>query len=1263
MRFCFRAMISAVLCVAALHVPESALAQISSALDYASASNGVITVLVERSSGQFRIEAAGGAPLLFRGEKGVTAYTNVHVLNNTYTTNLLHRSALPAGTIAFPSLRIEELTDRLRLQAVVRKGRDSVLFMQDLIPSLDGDYAYINIVTSVQNLGARALPVGHLLMLDIMIGAVDTVDLITVDGRVTHERDWRGTAVPDQYEATAAGSPFRIRGRLRSATADIPDRFVAGTWQFNGYLGTVAWDYDPSGLPITDDAVVLRWDDAMLGPGETRTVRTDYGYLTFTDVALACGIDAVGYNRDSSAYAPDPIALHATVKNTGVVPLPSIDVGVSLSPELTLAAGESVVKTAAGPIAPGSSARLTWLAHPSVVSVATKVQAQFDILTPAELARSCVAETEIPPLLKPVAALDCGDTIRLVQNPNGAGYAPDPFLVSAVLKNTGSVPLRNATATLSLPAELVLVAPALSQAVLPDPLLPGQSAQIDWQLRGIVQDVPTTAVYSVVVTTPDGIDLSCANVVLLPPINREPCFEPGVSTAGTDFYLAYLPDVVGATAEFLRVFIAAPQQSHVRIQRLGGGAETVVDIPAGALEMVQLEETLNDYAAETPSMRGVRVISDHPVHVFTGNYRDRHSDGTVVLPVHALGTRYVTAGYNWGEAFEHFIVLATEDATDVTITPHAFTSTGRPDSQPFTVTLGRGEIYYVQAFIAGVGGSLTGTQISATKPVAVFSGAESGWIPEVTSDLYGFLNPHAEQMVPYRYLGTEYVAVPFRSRRNGDTYRIVATEDNTTLTLNGSGLRTLAKAGDWMEDILTDVLHISADKPVMVAQYANSARWDADDNEYGDASMLILVPTDRYMSCHYFPAGMLEVDVSLLPNQAVSLEQGSWLQVDDTPQLATPVFTAECWVRPWDSGTIVSRVGSSGEYWRLDFDRGRRRMAIVTGIMPQSQVDYSLDNRVNPGVWMHVALVMNGGTGRARLYLDGALELDVPIANMSFPINGGLAFGGVYNNFNAATYSGLIEECRYWTTERTEQQIRAAMNARLPALDRNGLVGYWSFCESFTDETRYSHHFLTMVHPMLTAVYDLPAGLNCVEQEDSNFVNIVVPDGGQSQVLLNFTPIDAGAFSQLSGTQWYTASVKVPTGINRLETTDVRGLGAGTYGFAYHDAYTMSTGFRTSQSPAGSGVPPMPAEITLEQVWPQPVRAAANVHFTLPRETDVALILTDVLGRVRQTLATGHRAAGKHSVLLPIDGLASGRYQLLLRASGQVLTQPVVIVR
>ncbi|MBR9978454.1 MAG: IgGFc-binding protein [Bacteroidetes bacterium] len=1027
--------------------PVMLAAQQGATPSFARAGNGVISVLVEPGSGQFRIEAANGAPLLFTGKEGVTAYSNLHALNTTWTTNTLQRSATPPGTVPFPAVQVTELPDRVRIESVVRKGNDSLRFVQELLPSLDGDYAYINIINTVENLTARPLPAGVLLMLDIMIGEEDTVDL-TVDAlRIDRERDWRNTSVPDRYEAQVQGSPFRIRGRLRSGTADIPDRFIAGNWQFNGYLGTVAWEYTPSGLPIIDDAVVLRWDRQSIPPGTSRTVRADYGYLTFFDTELFCAIDEIRYNADSTAYVPDPLALHATVRNTGVLPLPDIDVAVSLPPELTFAAGEGTIKTIPGPIPVGESRTLTWWTHTAPVADPTPIQAEFEIISPTELAVNCTADGVIPPLTKAMAELDCGDTIRLYPDPQAAGYIPDPFTISAILTNTGHVPIRNATATLALPPELDLVSPPFLQLVFPDPLLPGEFARVDWQVRALVQTADIAVRYSILVHADDGLQLSCENVVLLSALDRSPCIEPGVSTAGQEFYVAFLPDLIGAAQQYLRVFITAPEESTVRIRDLHAGSEQTVVVPEGAVKLVEVDRSLSRYPPEIPVARGVYIESDNPVHVFIAGYVDRHSDGSTVLPIHALGTSYVTVGYNWTDAYEHFVVLATEDMTEVTITPTAFTSSGRPDGQPITVSLARGEVYYIRAFVGGVGGSLTGSRIEANKPVAVFSGGESGWIPENNRDLYGFLNPHHHQMIPIRYLGNEYVAVPYRSRLNGDTWRIVATEDNTTVTRNGTVLPILAHAGAWMEDVMTDVTHFASDKPILVAQYANSAMWDAPENHHGDASMLVLVPTDRFMSCHYFPSGVL-----------------------------APVF-------------------------------------------------------------------------------------DVP------------------------------------------------------------------------------------------------------GDADSNFVNIIVHDGGEQQVMLNYVPVDASEFTSLTGTSWQTARLRLPHGVNRLETADPRGLGAVSYGFTFHDAYTMFTGFRTSSGTSRVLPPALPVALSLEAPWPQPVKGDIALRFTLPQAGHADILLVDMLGRTKSVLLSGYVDAGTHRVNLPTHTLSSGRYQLILRSKDGTASQPLLILR
>ena len=1241
-------------------LPAAAAAQ-SDGMEYRRAGNSMIAVAAEVTTGQFRIEASDGTPLQFRSERGVTGYTNVHIGTNTFTNNLLQRSAPPAGCRAMRGIRVEALADRVRITASLPVGGDTLYFRQDLLPATDGDYAYVNIITSVENPTPRPYAAGVLMMQDVMIGSSDAVDLEAEGAAITHETAYTGAAIPASWDATAAGGSFTVRGRLRSPTADAPDVFVAGNWQFSGYLGTASWDYTASGLPITDDAVLLQWNDAVVAPGASRTVRSDYGYLAVRDAALSCALPQLRLSEDSSRIIPDPVPATATVTNSGTVPLTGLNVQIALPSELTLTAGQSPLQSIPGTLLPGAQASLTWLLAAGSVDTSTRAAVDFSLVAPPDLPRSCRAETVIPPLLSAAFVVECGDSIRLARDEEGNGYAPDPFTISAVVRSTGKRALTGLQAELQLPPELVLTGGSAVIPVLPDPLAPGAVGVVSWEVRGIVQLQETVAQYGVRVFDAQLQDV-CEGAVIMPPFSRDPCIEPGIGTAGTEFWFCLLPDLVGAADEYLRLFASAPEGAELRLYSAMDRSEQTRSAPAGAMRSFDIDEMHNSYPVETPLPRGLRLRSDRPVHAFAGNFRDRHSDGMTILPVHALGMRYVTAGYNFAEAYEHFAVLATEDGTDVTIIPGAMTSTLRPGGQPFAITLNAGEVYYVKAYIAGQGGSLTGSVIESTRPVAVYSGAESGWVPVQGGNPSAFLNPMSEQMIPVRFLGTEYAAVPFRSRARGDTYRIVATEDNTSVVVGGAPPVVLPTAGSWTEDILTAPAMISADKAVLVAQYANSARWDADTNEYGDGSMLLLTPTDRFMNCHYFPAGMLLADAALVANISASLNDQSWLEVADTPPLTSPVFTAECMLQPNGGGTVMSRQAMPDVLWEVQYDFNRARLALAVGRPPAQQLFYTADNLIIPGTWGHVALVMNGPAGRAALYVEGQQVIDAQFTPRNFSGSGGLAFGGVYGVSTKSLLWAQFDECRFWQVERTPAQLRAAMDGRLDPLDRAGLAGYWAFCDGLRDETPFGHDLTPQGNPILGPSWGLSSAYNCAAQADSNFVTIVAPAGTESAVTVNFEPLTAAAFNTLGGGYVY-AQRKLPTGINRIETSDARGLGVSSYGFAYHDAYTTFTGFRVSAQTQGAAAPALPAGLSLDAPHPSPVQSRAHVGFTIPQSTNVHIVLTDLRGRNIRTLSAARYDAGAHSVGFDAAGLPAGRYLLRLFAMGYALQRPVVLLR
>ena len=1252
-----------IVAVGCLSVTASeSLAQGTGGLQYATADNGVIAVQVERSTGQFRIIASDGTPLLFSGEKGVTGYTNVHYGSNTYTTNLLHRPSAPAGSRPMRQPAIDALPDRVRIQAALVDRGDTLFVRQDLIPSIDGDYAYINIVTTLENRSDRTLRAGSLLMQDIMIGKHDQVNFVVDSAVVSIERGWSGAQVPGIFEADVANSPYRIRGRLESATADRPDFFVAGNWQFNGYLGTAVWNYTPSGLEITDHAVLLRWDDADLPARSSRTMRTDYGFIAIKNVSITCDLPELVSSDDSSSYTPWPIPATAVITNTGTLPLSNLDVQITLPAELRLMPGETLIQRIAGPLLPGRSATLTWFLDADTVDQPTLAVVNYSIISPQDLARQCAAQTTIPPLVLPRIALDCGDTIRLGRNLEGAGYLPDPFAIIMYLENTGNVPVSGLVAELQLPPGLVLAAGSLTQAVLPDPLAPGSGTVIDWQVRAINQNVRTVASYSIRVFN-SALEEVCENAVIIPPLISDPCVEPGINTAGTSFWVAFLKDSVGIATEALRIYLSAPEEARVQVHHPNGSDIDSLVIPAGGLRMVEVDSEINNYPTETAVRKGVRLLSDRPIHVFAGNFRDRHTDAYTVLPDHALGTRYVTAGYNWAEASEHFCILASEDQTDVRITPASFTSSGRPTGQEFQVSLNAGELYYVRSYVAGSGGSLTGTRIEANRPVAVVSGAESGWVPEQGGTTLAFLNPLAEQMIPNRFLGTEYVLTPFRSRYGGDTYRIIATEDSTSISIGGNPSLLLHPAGMWVEDLVTRPLRVTSDKPVMAAQYANSANWDTPTNEYGDGSMLLQVPTDRYMSCHYFPAGTLIADAAIIPNVVAQVDDLSWLEVARSPRLAVPVFTVEGWVQLFFGGVVVSRTSGSDALWKLEYENARARLAFHTERPGYGSYETSADNSIINGAWTHIALVVDGPAGKATAYINGSEAMVATFSPTDFTGDAGLAWGGVHGDSNASLFIGEFDECRFWEGKRTAQQINTAMSVRLHRLDRSGLLGYWSFCDGFRDETLYRHQLIPRVNAVLQESYSLPAALNCEEQRDSNFVNLVIPDGAEAAVTVNFEPLGAGEYDAFPGSGFSTARLLLPTGINRIETSDTRGVGASSYGFAYHDAYTTYTGFRVQGSVQSVRPPAQPSGMELHPPWPQPAHGDVTISYSLTHPSRIRLTMYDLSGRRVRLLDSGFREAGQHEIRVDGYNLSGGNYLVQLQANGQRTWRRVVLFR
>jgi hypothetical protein len=88
-------------------------------------------------------------------------------------------------------------------------------------------------------------------------------------------------------------------------------------------------------------------------------------------------------------------------------------------------------------------------------------------------------------------------------------------------------------------------------------------------------------------------------------------------------------------------------------------------------------------------------------------------------------------------------------------------------------------------------------------------------------------------------------------------------------------------------------------------------------------------------------------------------------------------------------------------------------------------------------------------------------------------------------------------------------------------------------------------------------------------------------------------------------------------------------------------------------------VPPTRVELAAP---PTIVRSGASVSYALPQAGKVVLLLQDAAGRVVQTLAGGHREAGRYSERLSAAGLPAGVYLLTLRTGRTRLSRKVVLM-
>ena len=148
---------------------------------------------------------------------------------------------------------------------------------------------------------------------------------------------------------------------------------------------------------------------------------------------------------------------------------------------------------------------------------------------------------------------------------------------------------------------------------------------------------------------------------------------------------------------------------------------------------------------------------------------------------------------------------------------------------------------------------LTGSRVKADKPVAVMAGVSSAKIP---TDNVNYANYLLAQMPNVDGLGKTYILSPFKERSAGYVFRIVATQDNTFVSISDGKLKEYHAGEMFHQDVSgNNITLISSDKPILVAQYNKGY---AADNLRGNAAMVVVPAVEMFSSTVMFPVTSLQ---------------------------------------------------------------------------------------------------------------------------------------------------------------------------------------------------------------------------------------------------------------------------------------------------------------------------------------------------------------------------------------------------------------------
>ncbi|MCH9826715.1 MAG: hypothetical protein K0U79_03100 [Gammaproteobacteria bacterium] len=313
---------------------------------------------------------------------------------------------------------------------------------------------------------------------------------------------------------------------------------------------------------------------------------------------------------------------------------------------------------------------------------------------------------------------------------------------------------------------------------------------------------------------------------------------------GLDFWLGFPFGYDDDDPTEYSLFISGDEATIANVEIPGLGFTESVPVEPGTAVRVPLPAAVDLPESDEVVERGIRVRADREISVYGLSQEVFTTDAYLGLPDDALGTDYIVVGYSDSNASEtdisesQYLIVGSVDNTLVEIEASPLD----PCGDDVRIMLNAGQVYRHRS--CGTG-DVSGTQISADQPVAVYGGHECANIPTSQYDFCDFI---VEQLPSTEAWGSRFLTAPLATRMRGDTFRILAATDGTIVRLNDRQIAVLDR-GEFVQTDIKGPGQIDATEPVLVVQYSNSTEYDGI---VSDPFMMLVPPFEQFLDRYTF---------------------------------------------------------------------------------------------------------------------------------------------------------------------------------------------------------------------------------------------------------------------------------------------------------------------------------------------------------------------------------------------------------------------------